>query len=57
MKLESNNFGTLFIITEENTQIAINPKDCIKLYHYLAERHFPDNPNIFVSKSIGDAFQ
>jgi hypothetical protein len=54
----SKNDGKLLLSNaiDNRTILELEPKDCIKLYHYLAERHFPNHPNIFVDKSIGEAF-
>lgn len=54
----SKNDGSLIIKKNDNDLLGIelSAQDCISLYRYLNRNHFPNHPNIFVDKSIGDAF-
>ena len=57
MELKSNINADGNLLITKNATIILSPKECIDLFHYLTEKHFPNNPKIFIDKSIGDAFQ
>lgn len=48
--------GRLIIKQNDLLSIELNAQECIYLHRYLNDRHFPNHPKIFISKSIGDAF-
>ena len=56
MKLESNISGEGNLLITKNATIILSPKECIELWHYMNEKHFPNNPNVFIDKNIEGVF-
>jgi hypothetical protein len=57
MELKSNiNQEGNLLIKKDNDNIVLSSKECIDLWRYLNEKHFPNNPKVFIDKNIEGVF-